>query len=283
MAAPSVTYTFTNSTTADADQVNTNFANLISAMTDGSKSFSIDALTCAGACILNGSVTLGNATADTITANGTWSGGAVWSGAIASGATVGLVDGNAATWNGAKTFAGGILTDTIEEKTGSNGVDVASAKIRAGHISATNRLTAFVSGSDLTITKDAYRDIVFNNDSSDGAEDTGSDYVNTTGIWTCPVAGLYFVNYSFSMLSVGTAATYQTSCISKNNSTTTNTYGVTYFDSTTAGKTNTFNGSAYVTLSANDTIRIKALSQGYDGSIAAGRWASLQIILIGTV
>jgi hypothetical protein len=39
-------------------------------MTDASKSFSIDALTCAGAATLNGAVTLGNATSDDITITG---------------------------------------------------------------------------------------------------------------------------------------------------------------------------------------------------------------------
>lgn len=70
MTAPSVTYTFTNGTVADADQVNTNFTNVINALTDGTKSFSIDALTCAGTVLMNGAVTLGNATGDDITVTG---------------------------------------------------------------------------------------------------------------------------------------------------------------------------------------------------------------------
>lgn len=61
---PSVTYTFSNSTTADATEVNTNFNDLISAMTDGTKSFSIDACTVAGTATLNGDINLGNATTD---------------------------------------------------------------------------------------------------------------------------------------------------------------------------------------------------------------------------
>jgi hypothetical protein len=70
MTAPSVTNTFANGTTADATAVNQNFTDLISAMTDGSKSFSIDALTCAGAATFNGAVSLGNATGDDITVTG---------------------------------------------------------------------------------------------------------------------------------------------------------------------------------------------------------------------
>lgn len=70
MPSPSVTYTFSNSTTADAGQVNTNFSDLIAAMSDGTKDFSIAALTLAGALTANGNVTLGNATSDTITTTG---------------------------------------------------------------------------------------------------------------------------------------------------------------------------------------------------------------------
>jgi len=70
MASPAVTYTFSNSTTADATQVNTNFSDLIAAMTDGTKDFSISALTLAGNLTANGNVTLGNATSDDVTVTG---------------------------------------------------------------------------------------------------------------------------------------------------------------------------------------------------------------------
>jgi hypothetical protein len=67
MAGPTVTHTFANSTTADATQVNQNFTDLINGMTDGSKDFNINALTCAGAAVFNGAVTLGNASSDDLT------------------------------------------------------------------------------------------------------------------------------------------------------------------------------------------------------------------------
>lgn len=70
MASPSVTYTFSNSTTADATQVNQNFTDLINALTDGTKSLSIDALTCAGTTTLNGAVNIGNSSSDDITVTG---------------------------------------------------------------------------------------------------------------------------------------------------------------------------------------------------------------------
>jgi hypothetical protein len=70
VASPSVTYTFSNSTTADATQVNQNFTDVINGLTDGTKDLSISALTCAGAATLNGAVTLGNASSDDITVTG---------------------------------------------------------------------------------------------------------------------------------------------------------------------------------------------------------------------
>lgn len=73
MAGPSVTYTFSNNTTADANQVNQNFQDLIDGATDGSKDYIINALTCNGAVALNGNVALGNGTPDDITINGSLS------------------------------------------------------------------------------------------------------------------------------------------------------------------------------------------------------------------
>ena len=56
----------------------------------------------------------------------------------ASGATAGLVDGNAATWNGVKTFASAPLTDSIGEKTATNGVQIlgrtSGTAIAAGYV-----------------------------------------------------------------------------------------------------------------------------------------------------
>lgn len=70
MASPAVTYTFTNSTVADADEVNTNFSDLINSLTDGTKDLSISAITAAGAATFNGNVTLGNASSDDVTVTG---------------------------------------------------------------------------------------------------------------------------------------------------------------------------------------------------------------------
>lgn len=67
MAAPSYTFTLTNGTTADASQVQQNFADILAGVTDGTKDLSINALTCAGAATFNGNVNVGNASGDDLT------------------------------------------------------------------------------------------------------------------------------------------------------------------------------------------------------------------------
>lgn len=70
MAYPAVTYTFSNSTVADATQVNQNFTDLINGLSDGTKDLSISALTVAGTTTLNGAVNVGNTTGDDVTITG---------------------------------------------------------------------------------------------------------------------------------------------------------------------------------------------------------------------
>lgn len=70
MAIPSVTYSFTNGSTSDATQINTNYTDLINSLTDGSADISIGTLTASGAVTFNGNVTLGNAAADDIVFTG---------------------------------------------------------------------------------------------------------------------------------------------------------------------------------------------------------------------
>lgn len=67
MGAPSLTYTLTNGSTADASQVMQNFNDLLNGITDGTKDLSISALTCAGTATLNGHINLGNASGDDLT------------------------------------------------------------------------------------------------------------------------------------------------------------------------------------------------------------------------
>jgi hypothetical protein len=73
MANPSVTYTFTNGTTADGTQVSQNFTDLINSLTNGTKSLNIDAITAAGTATLNGDSIIGNGSGDASTVNATMS------------------------------------------------------------------------------------------------------------------------------------------------------------------------------------------------------------------
>lgn len=70
MAAISVTYTFVNSTTADASQVNTNFTNIIDGTSDGTKDFTVGTVTSNGAVNFKGAITLGDGSVDDLTING---------------------------------------------------------------------------------------------------------------------------------------------------------------------------------------------------------------------
>lgn len=70
MAAPSYTYTLTNSSTADASQVMQNYNDILNGVTDGTKDLTINALTCNGTVSFKGNVTLGDASADDVTFTG---------------------------------------------------------------------------------------------------------------------------------------------------------------------------------------------------------------------
>lgn len=67
MAYIATTYTFSNSTTADATQVNQNFTDIINGLSDSTKDLAINALALAGNLTVNGNSTLGNASSDTLT------------------------------------------------------------------------------------------------------------------------------------------------------------------------------------------------------------------------
>ena len=70
MAAISVPNVLVNGTAADATAVNANFDALTDGLSDGTSDVTISALTCNGAVLLNGDVTLGNATGDDIVVTG---------------------------------------------------------------------------------------------------------------------------------------------------------------------------------------------------------------------
>ena len=70
MASPSVTYSFTNGTAADATQVNTNFTDIINGVSDGTKDLSVFAITAASTATFNGNVNLGNSSTDDVVFTG---------------------------------------------------------------------------------------------------------------------------------------------------------------------------------------------------------------------
>lgn len=67
MSAIAVTYTFSNSTVADASQVNQNFTDIINGLSDGTKDISVNAGTFAGNVSISGNTTVGNASSDDLT------------------------------------------------------------------------------------------------------------------------------------------------------------------------------------------------------------------------
>lgn len=69
MPFPSVTYTFSNATTADGTQVNQNFTDLINGISDTTKNISVSAGTFAGALTAQANVTLGNSSSNLLVVN----------------------------------------------------------------------------------------------------------------------------------------------------------------------------------------------------------------------
>lgn len=146
MTAPSVTNTFTNGTTADATAVNQNFTDLITAMTDGQKSFSIDALTCTGSATFNGAVNLGNATGDDVTVTG-----------YLASALIPKTDdtydlGTAAlAWQDAY-FDGAVYTDTISELGSGAGITIDGLLVKDLGISAAGAVSLGSTGAGVNVT-----------------------------------------------------------------------------------------------------------------------------------
>lgn len=69
MPAPSVTYSFSNGTAADATQVNQNFTDIINGLSDGTKDFTVAALITNGNVTFNANLTVGNSSSDDLTIN----------------------------------------------------------------------------------------------------------------------------------------------------------------------------------------------------------------------
>ena len=70
MAIPSVTYSFINGQTSDGPQVSQNFTDIINSLTDGTKSLTLDDVTCVDLTTTGNNI-LGNNSSDTLTVNAT--------------------------------------------------------------------------------------------------------------------------------------------------------------------------------------------------------------------
>ena len=143
MAIPSVTYTFTNSTVADATEVNTNFSDLINALTDGTSDHSISTLTLAGALTANGNVTLGNASGDTMTVNATptFASATTFSNTVTFSSTT--------TFNGAPTFNAAVTVGAYDftVNTDTFFVDASEGKVAIGTNTVNTDAILTVSGN----------------------------------------------------------------------------------------------------------------------------------------
>lgn len=132
MAYPSVTYTFSNGSTADASAVNTNFTDLINGLSDSTKDLSISALTCAGNATFNGNTTIGNASSDTLTVTAS----------LASSVPIGT------------TFSYDLGSSTIGMRDiyfGSIDSAAKTTKIRAGTVATSNTLTLPITTGTLAL------------------------------------------------------------------------------------------------------------------------------------
>lgn len=179
MANPSVTYTFTNETVADATQVNQNFTDLINGLTDGSKSLNVDAITAAGTATLNGDSVIGNASGDASTVNATMSFVAtpkvdtIAEKTAAAGVTIDgvLLKDNGITAAGNISFDGGtfVFNETgadkdfrIESDTNANMffVDASANRVGIGTSTPANQFAIYVptGGTSSGINSDALAD-----------------------------------------------------------------------------------------------------------------------------
>jgi len=94
-----VTYTFSNSTTADATQVNQNFTDIINGLSDTTKNISVSAGTFAGTVNAQGNMTIGASSSNTLTLNSKVTGSIVFTSAATYGITGTTTNDNAASGN----------------------------------------------------------------------------------------------------------------------------------------------------------------------------------------
>lgn len=199
MAYITVSNTFTNSTTAEASEVNTNFSDIINGTSDGTKDFSIAALTLSSTFTSNGNSIIGSASGDDLTINASLASSIP----IKTTATYDIGSstlGLRAVYFGNSTFTtklqAGTLsasnTLTFPTETGTLMTDLNSISVRALRTTAQAISTG---GGNTTV--------VFNSEDFD----THSAFSTSTGIFTAPVTGIYaFACYISFVSGAGWAA-----------------------------------------------------------------------------
>jgi hypothetical protein len=226
MAAPTLTYSLTNGSTADATQVMQNFNDLLNGISDGTKDLSISALTCAGTATLNGHVNLGNSSADdlTVTAslasslaiktNNSYDIGSatlglrkLYLGNGGAGATCDIVAASHATTReytipDCSAAASFVMTEAAQTiagvKTFSSGITVSGGDVTLSNQIVVNAIrTADQTGpTNSTVT------VIFDRDSSAPGFDGRGRYNTSTGVFTAGVAGKYLLSASILLDSI---------------------------------------------------------------------------------
>jgi len=285
MAYPSVTYTFSNSTTADATQVNQNFTDLINGLSDGTKDLSISALTVAGTATLNGAINLGNATSDDITITGylassfipktnqTYDIGtadlglrALYLGVASAGALTAKVIASASiaadrifTVPEAGTDASFVMTAGTQTISGAKTFDTAGNAIKG--IASGGTIASGYIGEKLEVTSTS----IFTQ--SNAASGTYYDYTSmsltlTPGVWrlSCnlPIEGVYSSGGAGSTIVAGAIRTGSTEVIS-------GCVGLVGASVAEPMQTlfNTFSGSTIVNISASTTYKLSIKHNHY--------------------
>lgn len=258
MASPAVTYTFSNSTTADASQINQNFTDLINGMTDGTKDFSISALTCAGNVTFNGNTTIGNASSDdlTITASlastlnikttnsydiGSTTLGlrALYFGANSQTVNIKGSASMSATWTFTLPTTAGSNLQFLQTN-GSGVTSWVTPSLRFGLFAYKTAGVTVTAGTPLELICDTE------------VTDVGSNHSTSTGRFTATVAGYYWVTTNISYVTGGTAPSLVVSYIQING--TGVQYGTNRLDDLATTKNYTTQSAGLVYLAVNDYV-----------------------------
>lgn len=129
MAYISVTNNFSNGTVANADDVDTNFANITDGLSDATKDLNMMNATFAGTMTVNGNTVIGNAAADSMTVNAspTFAATMVVSAPCTFNQGVSIGTGSSFTTAGAAYFAGNLSALGTHASFGYNYVNVTSS------------------------------------------------------------------------------------------------------------------------------------------------------------